>query len=234
MAAHGVRTLYVETGNSRSSSAINDAAGLETFIRQAHARGMQVVAWYLPDMTDASTDYDRIAQAIGFRTSDGQKFDSFALDIESSAINSESARNRALSQLSARIRALVGASYPLGAIIPSPAGLARKLGYWDDFPYAALARTYDVFVPMSYYTYHTKTSSGAYADTLANVRIIRAQSGCSAIPIHLIGGVAEDSSAAQLQSFVKAAVETRCIGASFYGWAGTTAAHWSALTPIKP
>ena len=101
MAGHGVRTLFLETSNSRSSFTIKNTAGASTFIREAHARGMKVVAWYLPDMKNGSTDYDRIAAAIGFRTSDGQKFDSFALDIESSAIKSESARNSALASLSA-------------------------------------------------------------------------------------------------------------------------------------
>ena len=234
MAGHGVRTLFLETSNSRSSFTIKNTAGASTFIREAHARGMKVVAWYLPDMKNGSTDYDRIAAAIGFRTSDGQKFDSFALDIESSAIKSESARNSALASLSARIRSLVGATYPLGAIIPSPAGLAKKLGYWDNFPYAAIARAYDVFVPMSYYTYHTKTASGAYDDTDANVRIIRAQKGCSKIPIHLIGGIDVDSSTAETQAFVRAAVAMRCVGASFYQWSGTSAADWAALSAIKP
>ena len=234
MASHGVRTLYVETANSRSAFALKDSSALTTFIREAHAHGMKVVAWYLPDMNNGSTDYNRIAQAIGFRTSDGQEFDSFALDIESSVVKSESARNAALQALSSKIRALVGPSYALGAIIPSPTGLAKKAGYWDSFPYASIAQVYDVFVPMSYYTFHGQTASAAYADTLSNVRILRAQPGCASKPIHLIGGLAENSSTSELQSFVRAARETGCVGASFYEWAGTTSTHWKALSAITP
>ena len=234
MAKHGVRTLYIETSNSRSSFAVKDPAKLSTFIREAHAHKMRIVAWYLPDMTRASTDYARIAQAIGFHTSDGQKFDSFALDIESSAIASVPARNAALSSLSGKIRKLVGKSYPLGAIIPSPAGLAKKAGYWDAFPYTSIAGTYDVFVPMGYYTYHGKTYASAYADALACVRILRAQKGCSKTPIHLIGGIAENSSTGQVQAFVRASRETKIFGASLYGWAGTTSADWQALKAITP
>ena len=234
MAGHGVRTLYIETANSRSSFALKNPPVLATFIREAHARGMLVVAWYLPDMTHTSIDYARIVQAVGFQTSDGQKFDSFALDIESGAIKSESARNRALGALSSRIRGLVGAKYPLGAIIPSPTGLAKKLGYWDAFPYTMLAQTYDVFVPMSYYTYHGKGGSAAYADTLSNVRILRAQKGCSATPIHLIGGIAENSWPSEVGAFVRAAVGARCVGASLYGWSGTTSGDWQELKAIKP
>jgi hypothetical protein len=233
MAKHSVRTLYLETSNSRSKSAIKDPAATAEFIRASHAHGMKIVAWYLPDTKKPATDYSRIAQAIAFKTADGQKFDSFALDIESSAIKSETARNRALNALSARIRRLVGPTYPLGAIIPSPVGLAKKMGYWDDFPYEAVAKKYDVFVPMSYYTYHGKTAKAAYADTRANVRILRAQKGCAKIPIHLIGGIAEKSSAAELREFVRAARETDCFGASFYSWPGTTASHWRELKAIK-
>ncbi len=234
MAKHGVRTLYLETSNSRSSFALKDTAAISTFIREAHARQMRVVAWYLPDMQNVSMDYGRIAQAIRLRTSDGQRFDSFALDIESNAISSVSARNADLTSLSGKIRGLVGRSYPLGAIIPSPVGLAKKAGYWNVFPYEAIARTYDVFLPMGYYTYHGRTYSAAYADALANVRVLRAQKGCSKTPIHLIGGIAENSSSSQVQAFVVAVRASKIFGASLYGWSGTSAADWQALKAITP
>ena len=234
MARHGVRTLYLETSNSRSSFAMKDSSAIGEFIRSAHAHGMLVVAWYLPEMTKPSLDYGRIAKAIGYRTADGQKFDSFALDIESGAVSSVSARNKALASLSSRIRSLVGATYPLGAIIPSPTGLSKSGSYWSAFPYTMLAGKYDAFVPMSYYTYHGKGASAAYADTISNVHILRAQKGCSKTPIHLIGGIAENSSTTEIKAFVKAARDTRCAGASFYSWPGTKSADWRALAAIKP
>jgi hypothetical protein len=234
MARHGARTLFLETSNSRSSFDLKDPSKVELFVSAAHARGMKVVAWYLPDFKKPSVDYRRVSKAINYRTSDGQKFDSFALDIESDAVKSERSRNKALESLSAKIRDLAGASYPLGAIIPSPTGLAKSKGYWSTFPYAALARRYDVFVPMSYYTYHGKTASAAYADTKSNIRILRAQKGCANTPIHLIGGIAEKSSASEAKQFARAAMEGHCIGASFYSWPGTSAAHWKALSAIKP
>jgi hypothetical protein len=229
MASHGVRTLFIQTGNSSSKSAIFDPPAQRAFIRAAHARGMKVVAWYLPDMVDVTTDYDRIAQAIRFRTPDGQSFDSFALDIESTAVTPESARNQALDTLSVKIRSLVGGSYSLGAIIPSPVGIAKQAGNWDTFPYESVAKTYDVFVPMGYYTFHGRGAASAAADTRANVSILRAQPGCADVRIHLIGGLAEKSTPAEVQAFVKATRKTGCIGASLYGWAGTTAADWDAL-----
>ena len=229
MASHGVRTLYLETGNSGSAGELFKSAQLQQFITQAHARGIKVVAWYLPDLKDIDRDYARIDAAIRLTTPDGQKFDSFALDIESGAVTPQSTRNRSLLALSKRIRDSVGTSYPFGAIIPSPVGLSKKGSYWPDFPYSELAAIYDVFVPMGYYTYHGDGAALAYSDTLGNARILREQKGCSAIPIHLIGGVAEESSAAEVEAFVRGSKEAACIGASLYGWAGTKAAHWLEL-----
>ena len=92
-----------------------------------------------------------------------------------------------------------------------------------------LARTYNVFVPMSYYTYHGSGAAAAYADTISNVRVLRAQKGCAKTPIHLIGGISQDSSPAEVQAFVRAARQTGSVGAGLYGWAGTSAAQWRFL-----
>jgi hypothetical protein len=234
MARHNVRTLYLETGNSGSKTVLTEPAALAEFIREAHAHGMLIVAWYLADMRSEAKDLARVTAAIRFTTTDGQSFDSFALDIESGAVTPVAARNAALERLSLEIREIVGPRYPLGAIIPSPVGLAKKGSYWPAFPYTMLARTYDVFVPMSYYTYHGKGGAAAYADTIGNVRILRAQEGCSTAPIHLIGGIAENSSAFEVAEFVRAAREAGCIGASLYGWVGTTAGHWRGLQTVVP
>ena len=55
--------------------------------------------------------------------------------------------------LSSALRKAVGPDYPLGAIIPSPRGMQLRPDYWPRFPYEGLARTYDVFMPMGYFTY---------------------------------------------------------------------------------
>jgi hypothetical protein len=233
MATHGVRAIFVETANSSSSSGLVHPGALATFIVEAHARHMYVVAWYLPDLRPGTLDFDRVMQAIDFASDDGQKFDSFALDIESTAVKSESARNQELAALSAQIRSRVGAGYALGAIIPSPVGLAGAKSHWRGFPYAMLARTYDVFLPMHYYTFDIHTAKATYTSTLANMRVLRAQPGCAATPVHMIGGISGPSSTAQVHQFVRAVRETACIGASLYGWTGTKAAAWRELAAIE-
>ena len=229
MKRHGVRTIYLETGNSRSPGDIFKSAKAQQFIDAAHANDMKIVAWYLPDLKDVPRDFARIQKAIQLTTPSGEKFDSFALDIESGAVKTVSKRNAALMTLSRQIRDSVGPSYPLGAIIPSPVGLSRKGSYWGSFPYTELAGVYDAFVPMSYYTYHGDGAKAARADTLGNMRILRAQKGCATTPVHLIGGIAEETSAAELKAFLQAARESGAVGASFYSWTGTNSAHWAEM-----
>ena len=118
-------------------------------------------------------------------------------------------------------------------IIPSPVGLSTKKGYWSDFPYAMLASTYDVFLPMHYYTFSTHNPTLAYTSTLSNMRVLRAQAGCATAPVHMIGGISGKSSAAEVQQLVRAARETGCVGASVYGWAGTSAAAWRELASLN-
>ncbi len=182
MEAHGVRTLYLETSNYHWPSALNRPAAMSALIEQAHASGIQIVAWYLPGFRDPSKDYRRSLAAIDFRSVAGQKFDSFTLDIEASIVKDVALRNSRLRALSKRIRAAVGTSYPLGACIPSPAGMAMHTSYWPQFPFKTLAGIYDVFVPMGYYTYHGDGYANAYRDTRDNIRIIREKTGRPACP----------------------------------------------------
>lgn len=161
-----------------------------------------------------------------------ERFDSFALDIEPNGVKSAGARNRGLMALSDRVRRQVGPTYALGAIIPPPRAIERKKGYWKDFPYTMLAGTYNVFLPMNYYTFNTRHAAPIYTATTANMRILRSQPGCASTPVHMIGGISGDSSAAQVKQFVRAINETGCIGASLYGWARTSHAAWRVLSAV--
>lgn len=232
MAKRGVKTLFIETGNSRSSTTIFQPTQLAKFIAEAHAHKMAVVAWYLPDMTNQSLDYSRIEAAIKFETPDGQRFDSFALDIESTKIHPIAARNAALAVLTAKLRGLVGPSYVLGGIVPSPVGIAKRTGFWNDFPYGFVATHFDVLLPMGYYTYHGKGPIAAAGDVVESVGRIRVQPGAADVPIHMIGGLAAKTTPAEVRAFADAVVAKDCIGASIYSWSGTTADEWKALQGV--
>ena len=233
MSSHHVRTLFIETSNYHWPTAINKPSAMDAIIQECHAHGLKVVAWYLPGFKDMTKDYQRSMAAIDYRTPDGQKFNSFALDIEASIVKPASTRSARLTTLSAKIRGAVGGAYPLGGIIPSPAGMRDNATYWPKFPYKTVAKYYDVIVPMGYYTYHGDGYTNAYRDTRDNVRIVRAQTGRPTIPIHVIAGLASASSGTETLAYVRALRENGCLGGSMYDWPTTNAADWSALATVR-
>lgn len=233
MKRRGVKTLFLQTGNYRQTVDVVKPARQVRFIEAAHAAGLRVVAWYLPSFASPAQDLRRSLAAIRFRTPSGQRFDSFGLDIEASIVRNVSLRTRRLLSLSKAIRQAAGPAYPLGAIIPSPRGIELLPRYWPRFPYSRLAALYDVFVPMGYFTYRTRTLRAAYDYTVRNAALIRRSTGNPSVPIHLIGGVADAASAAEVRGFVRAARVCGVTGGSLYDFGTTTAAHWSALATLR-
>jgi hypothetical protein len=232
MAAHGVRTLFLETSNYSQRRPVVNRPAVGRFLEAAHKRGMAVVAWYLPGFSDLRRDLRRSVAAIRFRSANGERFDSFGLDIEASIVDPPSRRTKRLLTLSRRIRARVGENYPLGAIIPSPVGIELAGDYWPGFPYRTLHELYDVFVPMGYFTYHVNGASKVHDETAENIRILRQETGDPAVPVHLIGGIADRTSAAEAREFVRAIREHGILGASLYNWSLTRDRHWAELRSV--
>jgi hypothetical protein len=236
MQGHGVRTVFLQTSNYSQRRTIADPAAVSRFIETAHAGEMSVVAWYLPGFADLRRDLRRSSRAINFRTSSGQRFDSFALDIEASIVDPPSRRTKRLLTLSRRIRERVGPGYPLGAVIPSPVGIGLAKDYWPGFPYAQLGAVYDVFVPMGYFTYHVSGAGKVHDETALNIRMIREAAGDPSVPIHVIGGIADEAGAAEMRAFVQAVREHGVLGASLYNWSLTRDHDWAELerVPTNP
>lgn len=226
---HGVKTLFLETGNSEYPRIFRPDRTAR-FITAAHEDDIYIVAWFLPWLQDIERDYASVKAAIQFETDGGERFDSFTLDIESTKVRSVATRSRRAVALSRRIRQLVGRDYVLGGCIPSPVGIKDNKGFWNPFPYEQLAQYYDVWVPMGYYTFHGNGAESAYADARRNMRLLRAEKGLTAKrPVHLVGGLAEDSTSAETRSFLRAAGEQGAIGASLYDWATMNSGHWREL-----
>ena len=236
MDREGVTILFLQSGSSRPGPAVHRPARTARFLRAAHRRDIGVIAWYLAPYVDRAYETRRAIGAIRFETRDGERFDGFALDIETAADSPPApVRNRRVVKMSKRLREVAGPFYPLGAITPSPAGLAMPHGqrWWPDFPYRALYRLYDAFLPMGYYTYHSTTPSGAYWDTRRNIRLLREATGDPQVPIHLIGGAATYSSAAEGRAFARAANRKGVIGASMYDQMTMGPEDWSAVRAIR-
>lgn len=230
MARDGVRTLYLQTGNYEQSVDLVRPRKLGSFIDAAHAAGIRVVAWYLPSFLYPAQDTRRSLAAIRFRSAKGERFDSFALDIEASLVRSVPLRSGRLLQLSARLRAAVGRGYPLGAIVPSPVGIRRHPTYWPHFPYRGLARRYDVFLPMAYATdRHIHGIAATRAYDAADVAIIRDRTGKPRVPIHLIGGLANAMGPLETAGFMRAVADCSVFGYSLYAFSVTRQTAWRTL-----
>ena len=230
MARDGVRTLYLQTGNYEQNVDLVRPAALGRFIDAAHAAGMRIVAWYLPSFLYPAQDTRRSLAAIRLRSAKGERFDSFALDIEASLVKSVPLRSKRLLQISARLRATVGHGYPLGAIIPSPIGIRLHPNYWPRFPYRGLARFYDVFLPMAYATdRHIRGIKATRAYDAVDIAIIRTRTGRPHVPIHLIGGLANAMGAREIAGFMGAVGDCEPLGYSLYAFSVTRRSTWKAL-----
>jgi hypothetical protein len=226
----GVTTLYLQTSNYTQKVDLVRPTALGRFIDAAHANGLRVVAWYLPSLGNVARDLRRSLAAVRFRSPTGNAFDSFALDIEAEVVRSAKTRSTRLLGLSRALRQAVGPNYPLGAIIPSPRGMELRPAYWPGFPYEGLAKSYDVFMPMGYFTYRYKSAAAARAYTEANLEILRTETGNEALVVHAVGGLAGPATLAQVRAFSTAAADGGAIGASLYDYATTSAAEWRVLS----
>lgn len=230
MARAGIRTLYLQTGNYEQSVDLVRPQALGRFVDAAHAAGIRVVAWYLPSFLYPAQDARRSLAAIRFRTAKGERFDSFALDIEASLVKGVPLRTKRLLQLSARLRRAVGHRYPLGAIIPSPVGIRRHRHYWPHFPYRGLAHIYDVFLPMAYATdRHITGIRATRGYDAADIAIIRTRTRKPRVPIHLIGGLANAMGTKEIAGFMRAVGDCAPLGYSLYAYSVTRQTTWKAL-----
>lgn len=234
MRRRGVRTLYLETSNFSRPSAFVHPDRVAEFLDAARRWGISVVAWYLPGLVHLRRDYRRSMAAIRFTTEKGNGFSSFAMDIEAANVRKPRFRTARLLRLSRWVRHAAGTSYPLGAIIPSPRRLQTDPTYWPVFPYARLGGVYDVFLPMTYFTFRVHGREGATWYTAGNVRIIRRQIGDRNVPVHVIGGIGGDATQGETAGFVHAVRERHALGASYYTFPLTRPKDWTALSRIEP
>ena len=60
MASLGVQTVYIQATRWDAETVILEPDRLLSLIKRARARGMRVVAWYLPDLGDPNDDMRRL------------------------------------------------------------------------------------------------------------------------------------------------------------------------------
>ena len=233
IAARGVKVVWIETANDRAPADVMRPAQLGRLVDGLHARGVRVVAWYLPGHVKPALDVRRSLAMLAFETASGQRFDGVALDIESTRLRNVSLRSRRAVALAQRLRQEAGET-PLAIVPFNPRGLERRPSTWPRFPWAELAATSDAFAPMVYTGGALKGFDATYGYVTRAIRLLRAQTGNPDVPIHVAGGVADRMGAEELAGFVAAVSDDGAVlGVSLYDWQTTRPAAWRALAPLS-
>ncbi len=225
LASAGVQTLFIQTATFRHPSVMLDTTLLRRILDRAHARGMRVVGWYLPEFRDGKYDLDRLL-AIGWFG-----FDGIGVDIESTANADVADRSRLLLAESAFLRGTFP-QLPLIAIPVTPV-IWEELNrsWWPDFPYRKLVPYYDAWAPMAYWSYRTPESGwkDSYRYTYETVVRLRRLTGQPNLPVHPIGGEAAHITGADVFWMNAAMNDSNSIGGSVYDDASTPRDLWGAL-----
>lgn len=232
MAAYGVRTLYLQAGFvSRSlpgGLVPGDLVG--PLIRRAHARDMLVVGWYAPPLIDPSEDARRLV-AIANDEFDGERFDAVAVDIEDRQVADIAERNRRLVELSRRVRGELR-DVRIGAIVLSPLLLQDvNPRFWPAFPWREIAPYYDAWLPMAYWTDRLRSSGlreprRYVTQTVARTRALIGDAGAA---MHVIGGIGNRLTEAELATFAATLPEVRAIGGSIYDYRTLPTGGWGVV-----
>jgi hypothetical protein len=232
ISARGVKVAWIETANDRAPADVIRPAQLGRLVEGLHARGVRVVAWYLPGHVKPGLDVRRSLAMLSFRTANGQRFDGVALDIESTRVRNADLRSRRALALAQRVRQ-EAAETPLAIVPFNPRGLERRPSTWPRFPWAELAATSDAFAPMVYTGGAFKGFDATYGYVTRALRLLRAQTGNPDVPIHVAGGVADRLGPEELAGFVAAVSDDGAVlGVSLYDWQTTRPAAWRALAPL--
>ncbi|MEZ5243491.1 MAG: hypothetical protein R2707_00220 [Acidimicrobiales bacterium] len=240
MADLGVGTLYLQAArlDDRTPEGLVDPWLLADMVLAAHRSEIDVVGWYLPRFEDSDEDLDRLAAMSDFEVL-GHRLDGVAVDIEwigpdrdGDPIDDETRSDR-LAALTADIGARVGDD-PLGAIVPPPVQTeVINTSFWPGFPWSEIAEVYDVWLPMSYWSFRSDASGygDGYAYHEESVRRLRANVGDPEALVHGIGGIGgidgvDDppdppeplATVDEIERFVAALADTASIGGSIYDW----------------
>jgi hypothetical protein len=233
MSARGVKTVWVETANYGASVDVVKPLQLGSFVDALHARGIRVVAWYLPGHVKPALDERRALAMLGFRTATGGQFDGVALNIESTKLRNATLRSRRAVALTKRLGDEAGDT-PLAIIPFNPRGLERRPATWPRFPWAELAENADAFAPMIYTGGAFKGFDATYGYVTRALRLLRANTGRTDVSIHVAGGVADRLGTEELAGFVAAVSDDGAtIGVSLYDWMTTPPRAWTALAALS-
>lgn len=238
MAAQGVRTVYLHAAFDAEAfpGGVVPAGVVGPVLRRAHEQGINVVGWYAPRFLDPQADLDRLV-AIARYDQDGERFDGVAVDIEDRGLADVAERNRRLIDLSRSLRDALGDDATIGAIV-LPTVLLEKVNvdFWPRFPWREIARFYDAWMPMTYWT--DRLTASGYRDPrrliTESIARTRQLTGLNDAPMHPIGGIGDQLTEEQLDTYVATLTAVGAIGGSVYDYRTMPTGGWGVLRGRVP
>lgn len=230
--ADGIRYLYLEVATSRDG--FYGGPALESFLAQAHAQGIAVLAWVYADLTNPAADTALARQAASFTTPWGVRADGVAADLEGNQITAQT-----VTPYAQVLAASLGSERPLVAVTYPPQ-------MRPNFPFAALAPYTQVFAPMDYW--HAVQAGYSYQQVYQyvadSVSQIRSLSGDPTLPVSIAAQAydmygngatgAYSPTGLEERAAVRAARAAGAEGISFYRWGTASSAEWSVIATAWP
>jgi hypothetical protein len=226
MASRGVKTLFLQTSRWKEPNDFVNSEDVVLFLDRAAKRGIAVVGWYLPGFGDLDRDIRRSLAVLQFATPSGNRFAGFAADIETrEEVASDLIRfNNGIAEYSRRLREAVGPGETLAAIVVDAKNNERSPLRWLGFPWEEIGRHYDIVMPMAYWTVRKSSNCGLEMDATGYIAEVvektKALMGTSK-PMHVIGGIADCATQAEIDGYVNATKAAGSVGGSLYDF-GTT------------
>jgi hypothetical protein len=158
-----------------------------------------------------------------------------AVDIESTKVGDVAERSRRLVSLSAALRHALPGRPIAATVLPPVVTELINTHYWPGFPYREIASSYDVWQVMDYWTFRTKSSGyrDAYRYTAENLDRLKADLGGLGSVMDPVGGIGDQTTAADIDGFHRAAAERGAVGASIYDYRTTGDALWPGLRAFR-
>jgi hypothetical protein len=226
--AAGLSHLYVEVGDS--AHGFYGGSGLAALLPAAHRAGIRVLPWVYPYLIDLPADVALSVAAARYVAPSGDRTDGLLADVEETLAEGTV---RAYGQV---LRALLGPN-ALMAIATFPPQAHKGQTY----PFATVALSWNVIVPMDYWHVQSRAYSAAevYQFVRESVQLIRAQTRADE-PVEVLGQMfdpyrdgANSPGAAEIAACAAAARDVGAAGVSFFDWSHATAQEWQALAVLR-
>ena len=226
-ASYGARTLFIQTAMPVEDATILDPEYLTQLIACAKRNNLYVVSWYYPQLLNVNLDFTR---ALASAKLPG--VDAFALDIESRKVGEVFDRNKRLVELSDRLHAALP-NMAMAAVTYTPYNLDEvQPSTWPYFPWAALAKDFAVWQPMTYWNVRKGDLAKGAAYTTHTINGLRVHLGPTA-RFNIVGGLSSNGKeiAGMVDSMQLAGAGI--IGGGIYQWSQMTCAAKDAQLRIN-